>query len=100
MKVRWSYIFCGEEIAASDLKLIAEYRQLLKLQFEVLKKARSLVDEACFQRAVLNALRSAGEELYQTAVASLWELEGSWDGDSDDDDDSPDDIPPDNDADH
>ena len=75
----------NEQLSPEELKLLAEYRQLLKLRFEMLRKARTLIDEACFQRAVLDALNNASEEVYQCAIAKLWELEKEWDGEDEDD---------------
>ena len=78
-----------ENISGNNLKLIAEYRQLLKLRFEMLRKARTLIDEASFQCAVLNALNEASEDVYKTAIAKLCDLEQKWHGDDEpfDDDD-------------
>ena len=67
--------------ASTDLKLIAEYRQLLKLRFEMLRKARTLIDEASFQCAVLDALNQASEDVYNNAIAKLCDLEKEWHGD-------------------
>ncbi len=84
---------------AMHLKTVAEYRHLLKFRIETLRKARTLLDEACFQKAVLKALRGAGEEVYRTAVKSLWQLESAWPGYPDDPDGDPDDDNDDDNAD-
>jgi hypothetical protein len=79
-----------DEFSPSHLRNITEYRYLLKLRFDMLKKSRTLVDEACFQWAVLNALREADEETYNKAIAALWELECGMNGEYPTDFPSPD----------
>ena len=73
-----------DDVSSVALKLLAEHRHLLKLRFDVLKKARTLIDEACFQRALLNALQEADEDVYKKAISYLWELEREWNGDDGD----------------
>jgi len=70
-----------ESLSSTGLKLIAEYRQLLKLRFEMLRKARTLIDEACFQCAVLDALKEASEDVYKNAISKLCHLEKEWHAD-------------------
>jgi len=88
-----------ESLTSTQLKLYAEYRQLLKLRFDVLKRMAPLIEEAHFHRAVLSVLEKVGKETHDEVISALWRLDAEWNGEDDDDESTGgnDDEPPDND---
>ena len=71
------------ELTPTQLKLFAEYRQLLKLRFDVLKRMEPLIDEAHFHRAVLSVLEKSDKGTYAKVIAALWILDSELNGDDD-----------------
>lgn len=88
-----------ENLTSTQLKLFAEYRQLLKLRFDVLKRLAPLIEEAHFHRTVLSVLEKVDKETHDEVISALWKLDAEWNGEDDDDEmsDGNDDEPPDND---
>jgi len=84
-----------ENLTSTQLKLFAEYRQLLKLRFDVLKRMEPLIDEAHFHRAVLSVLEKSDKETYAKVIAALWILDSELNGEDDpgeDSEDAPEDV--------
>ena len=74
-----------DNLTSTQLKLFAEYRQLLKLRFDVLKRMACLIDEAHFHRAVLSVLEKSDKETYAKVISALWILDSELNGDSEED---------------
>lgn len=75
----------NEELTPTQLKLFAEYRQLLKLRFDVLKRMEPLINEAHFHRAVLSVLEKSDKETYAKVISALWVLDSELNGESEED---------------
>jgi hypothetical protein len=69
----------------ADVRLLAEYRHLLKLRFDIFKRMAALIEEAHFQRAVLYAMEAVDRDLHDRVVEALRELEDEWRDDTEDD---------------
>ncbi len=80
----------NENLTSTQLKLFAEYRQLLKLRFDVLKRMAPLIDEAHFHRAVLSVLENSDKETYKKVISALWILDSELNGNDDPGEDSED----------
>ena len=97
IKKNISLIALGDTLTSTQLKLFAEYRQLLKLRFDVLKRLAPLIEEAHFHRTVLSVLEVVSKETHDIVISALWKLDAEWNGEDDHDESSGgnDDEPPD-----